>query len=146
IQRVDGEIDLRLGPRCPHLGHGRAAAGAAFRFIWACFARHRRLLDFAVESMTAQSRIVLHQLQFFSLKLLIPGGGIARRRLTFLARLGALDGDDFARHNGYSFSLGFSSASSASSSVSLTPTASTVPSAPKRRWRKAPSRSSWACA
>src|SRR6266571_2470378 len=96
-----------------------------------------------MERVTTQRRIVFFELQFFGLELLVPRRGVARGRLALLARLGAFDGDDFPGHD-YSFSLGFSSGSS--SSTSLIPTASTVPRAPRRRWRRAPSRSNCAWA
>src|SRR5213593_418325 len=97
-----------------------------------------------MERVAAQGGIVLLQLQFFGFELLVARGGVAGGGFAFFARLSAFDSDDFARH-GYSFSLGFSSGSS-SSSTSVTPTASTVPRAPRRRWRSAPSRSSCAWA
>src|SRR5664279_3491920 len=98
-----------------------------------------------MEGVAAQGPVVLHKLQLFGLELLVPRGGVAGRGLALLARFGAFDSNDFAGHN-YSFSLGFSSASSSSGSASVTPTASTVPSAPRRRCRSAPSRSNcpWA--
>src|SRR5262249_46664733 len=98
-----------------------------------------------MERVPAESRIVFLNLQFFCLQLLVTRGGVTGRRFTFLAGLGAFDGDDFAWHD-YSFSLVFSSGSSSSASTSATPTESTVPRAPSRRWRKAPSFSSWAWA
>src|SRR5437762_6881838 len=48
--------------------------------------------------MAAQRRIVFFNLQLFSLRLLISSGGVARRRLAFLARLGALNSDNLPRH------------------------------------------------
>src|ERR1035441_2438356 len=98
-----------------------------------------------MESVAAQGRVVFLDRQLLRLKLLVPRRGVARRGLALLPRLGAFDGDDLAGHS-YSFSLGFSSASSSSGSASLRPTASTLPSAPRRRCRRAPSRSNWAWA
>src|SRR3954463_8786033 len=100
-----------------------------------------------MQRVAAQRRIVFFDLQLFGLQFLVAGGCVAGGRFAFLARLGAFNRNNFAGHNKtYSFSLGFSSGSS-SSSVSGPATASTVPRAPRRRWRKAPSRSScaWAC-
>src|ERR1017187_7036787 len=96
-----------------------------------------------MQRVAAQEPVVFFNFQLFRLQLFVPGGGVARRRFAFLARLGAFDGDDFAWHD-YSFSFTFSSGSSASSSTSVTPMESTVPSWPSRRWRNAPSRSSCA--
>src|SRR5512141_1984359 len=95
--------------------------------------------------MAAQGGVVLLDLQLLRLELLIPGGGVAGRGFAFLPGLRAFDGDNLSRHYA-SFSLGFSSASSSSGSTSATPTASTVPREPSRRWRSAPSRSNWAWA
>src|SRR5271170_5022399 len=98
-----------------------------------------------MEGAAAQGGVVFFDLQLLGLQLFVASRCVARGRFALLARLGAFNGDDFSGH-GYSLSLtGFSSASS-SSSNSVPPELSTVPNWPKRRWRKAPSRSSWLCA
>src|SRR5205809_7846639 len=99
-----------------------------------------------MEGVAAKRWIIFPDLQLFGLKLFIARGDVAGRRFAFLARFGAVEGDDFPRHN-YSFSFaGFSSASSSSSATSVAPGLSTVPSWPRRRERNARSRASWACA
>ena len=48
--------------------------------------------------VAAQERIVFFDLQLFRLQFFISCSGVARRRLTFLARFRAFDGDNFSRH------------------------------------------------
>src|SRR5690349_2922205 len=84
-------------PRVPRAPRRSGLSGRVLRGIkwW--------LFNFAVEGVAAKSRVILFQLQLFGFELLIAGGAIARRGFSLFARLGAFDGDDFARHN-YSFS------------------------------------------
>src|SRR5258706_5512155 len=60
---------------CPALG---STALAASRPVSIGFTRHKLLSDFAVQSVAAQEAIILHQLDFFSLKLFIARGEITR--------------------------------------------------------------------
>src|SRR5687768_7670369 len=53
IERIDSEIDLRLGPRRARF---HRAPAAAFLFLWMCFAWHN-LLDLPVQSVAAQERV-----------------------------------------------------------------------------------------
>src|SRR5437867_710179 len=156
VGSVDGKIDFRLRARCAALrGHAASPAALGIPLLGVGFARHKRLLDFAMECVATQGRIVFFNFQLLGLELLVASGDVARGRFAFLARFGALNGNDFAGHGcssvlrrepDYSFSLaGFSSGSS-SSSTSTAPALSTVPSCPRRRWRRAPSRSNWAWA
>src|ERR1700677_626605 len=96
-----------------------------------------------MERAAAEGGIVFFDFQFFGLEFFVARGGVARRGFAFLAGFGAFDGDDLAGHDIYSFSLAGFSSTSSSSSASTPPVVSTVPSWPRRRWRKAPSRSSW---
>ena len=96
IQRVDCEIDLRFGPLKPLLGL-RAPAAPSFLFLIG-FTRHS-LLDFLVDRVPPQKRIVLLDFKPLGLELLVLVGRVAGRRFAFLARLGAFEGNDFAWHN-----------------------------------------------
>src|ERR1700722_11823638 len=98
-----------------------------------------------MQGAAAQGGVVFFDFQLLGFQLFVASRGVARGRFAFFARFGAFNGNDFSGHD-YSFSLtGFSSASS-SSSNSVPPELSTVPNWPSRRWRRAPSRSSWLCA
>jgi len=99
VQGIDGEIDLGFGARRALFHRGRFAA-TSFGIALFCvgFARHKALFDFAVDGVAAQRWIVFFDLQLFGLGLLIARRRIARRGLAFLARLRALDGNDFSRH------------------------------------------------
>jgi hypothetical protein len=94
VEGVDGEIDLRLGPWSAGL-HG--AATSAFFFFRMSFAWHS-LLDFAVQSVATEERVELFEFDFLGLKFFVASGHVARRGLAFLARFGALDGNNFASH------------------------------------------------
>src|SRR5271155_2587512 len=61
------------------------------------------LFNLLVQGVTAQKRIELLELQFLRLQFFVARGGVARRRLAFLARLAAFDGDDFACHKLFLF-------------------------------------------
>src|SRR5947208_1105387 len=95
--------------------------------------------------MAAEGRVVFLDFQLLRFRFFVAGGGVTGRGFAYLARLGAFDGDDLSGHN-YSFSLAGFSSTSSSSSTSTAPTLSIVPRAPRRRCRKAPSRSNWAWA
>ena len=73
-------------------------AAAFVGFIWACFARHRWLFNFAVEGVAAQGWIVLLYFKLLSLELFVSRGGIARRRFTLFPRFGAFYRDNFPGH------------------------------------------------
>ena len=51
-----------------------------------------------MERVTAQSRIILHYLQFLGLQFLVSSRCVTRRGLALFPRLGAFDRDDFPRH------------------------------------------------
>jgi hypothetical protein len=67
IQRVHGEIDLGLRTRRPLFGHRPFAATFAIAPLFMCLARHKPLLDFLVQRVTAQERIVFFDLELFRL-------------------------------------------------------------------------------
>lgn len=96
VKSVNGEIDFGLRTRCANF----AVAGAAtfFGFIWTSFSGHRILLDFAMERVPTQGRVVFFNLQLFGLQLFVACRRVARRGFAFLACFGAFDRDDFARH------------------------------------------------
>jgi len=58
-----------------------------------------RLLDFAMECVTAQGRIVFPDLELLGLELFVARGGVAGGRFAFLACFRAFDGNNFAGHN-----------------------------------------------
>ena len=99
IKGVDGEIDLRLWPRCALFhGAGTATTISAVRFVSMCLARHNRLLDFFMDRVTPQRRIIFLNLHAIRVQLLVFVRRITRRRFAFLSRLGAFQCDDFSRH------------------------------------------------
>ena len=51
-----------------------------------------------MNGVAAQERVVLFDLELFRLQLLVAGGGIARRRFAFFARLGAFSYSLYAIH------------------------------------------------
>src|SRR5437762_12456758 len=79
-------------PRAPRAPRRSGLSGRVFRGIG------QRLLDFAVQRVTAQSGIVLLQLEFLGFKLFVSRRGVTRRGRALFARLGALDGDDLSGH------------------------------------------------
>src|SRR5437899_2831016 len=79
-------------PRAPRAPRRSGLSGRVLRGI------RRWLFDFAVQRVTAEGRIILFQLQLLGFELLVACGGVTRRRLAFLARLGALDRDNLPRH------------------------------------------------
>ena len=78
IKGVHGEIDFWLWAwRADfHRPAFCSTALAASRPVGIGFTRHKLLSDFAMQSVAAQEAIILHQLDFFSLKLLISRGEI----------------------------------------------------------------------
>src|ERR1043165_8100196 len=68
------------------------------RFLSVLVLRGITLLDFPVDGVAAQRRIVLLDFELFRLELLVARGGVARRRLALFPRLGALDRYDFSGH------------------------------------------------
>src|ERR1051326_1109757 len=145
VEGIDRKINLGFGTRRPLFNAGRFAAASFGIALFSMSFTWHKLFHFPMQSVPAQGGIIFSDFQFLGLGLLIPGGDIAGGRFTFLPRFGTLDGNDFSGHN-YSFSLAGFSSTSSSSSTSAAPALSTVPRAPRRRCRKAPSRSNWACA
>ena len=93
VERVDGEVNLRLGARSARL-HG---AAATFFFIRMSFTWHS-LLNFAMKGVAAEEGIVLLQFHFFRLQFFVPSGHVARRGLALFPCFGALDCYDLAWH------------------------------------------------
>ena len=97
IESIDREIDFRFRARGARF---HRAAAAPFVLIWMRFPWHN-LLDFAVQSVTAEERIEFLQFHFLGFKFLVASGHVAGRGLAFLARFGALDGYDLTWHKKY---------------------------------------------
>ena len=95
IERVKSEINFWLGPGSARFG---SAAFAASRFIFVCFAWHKKLFNFPVKSVTAKERIVFLDLKLFRLQFFVARRGVARRRFALFARLGTFNCDDFSCH------------------------------------------------
>ena len=81
VKSIHSEIDFRLRARSADF-HRAALGSTVFAATWlVCigFAGHKILADFAMQCMPAEEAIIFHQFDFFSLKLLVPGGEIAGR-------------------------------------------------------------------
>jgi hypothetical protein len=81
VKGIHGKIDFWLRPWSADF-HRAALGSTVFAATWLVgigFAGHKILADFAVQCMPAEEAIVFHQFDFFSLKLLVPGGEIAGR-------------------------------------------------------------------
>src|SRR5204863_6687588 len=114
VERIDGEINLRLWPRRAFLHRPRTSTAiSAVRFVGMCLARHK-LLDFFVDRVAAQRGIILLNLHAVRVQFLVFVGRVTRRRFAFFARLGAFQCDNFARLTYSSSLVGFSSPSSSS--------------------------------
>ena len=84
VQCIDREVDFGFRTRGPFF-HGTPSATVTVLLLGIGFARHRGLLDLAVDSVPPQSWVVLLELDLLGLKFFVPSRRVARGGLPFLA-------------------------------------------------------------
>jgi len=78
FERINRKIDFRLGPGSSDLRGTASSLSVAAAFIGMSVPWHNGLLDFAVQRMAAQERVVFLKFYLLRLKLLVSSRGIAR--------------------------------------------------------------------
>src|ERR1700731_323417 len=128
IDRFDRDVDPAPG----HSAVGAAECGAAF----GGFGLHGSLFGFAMKRVLTQMRIVFLFLEPVrrARTFLVTRGHVPRNRFAQRFRFGALEGDDFLGHRGYSFDSCAGVASDSSLSPSP-PSSSVKPKSEVTDWR-----------